>query len=51
MFNRKIVSVKSDWVGNMNISIPYSTKLASLIKFIVLTPINKMGLQSTSIVI
>jgi hypothetical protein len=35
-------------VENMSISIPYSTKLASLIKCLVLTPINKMGLQSAS---
>jgi hypothetical protein len=48
MFNRKIVSVQSDWVENMSISIPYSTKLASLIKCLVLTPINKMGLWSAS---
>jgi hypothetical protein len=38
-------------VGNMSISIPYSTKLASLIKCLVLIPINKTGLRSASIVI
>jgi hypothetical protein len=38
-------------VGNMSISIPYSAKLESLIKCLVLTPINKTGLRSASTVI
>jgi hypothetical protein len=38
-------------VGNMSISIPYSAKLASLIKSLVLTPINKTGMLSASTVI
>jgi hypothetical protein len=38
-------------VGNTSISIPYFIKLASPIKSLVLTPINKMGLLSTITVI
>jgi hypothetical protein len=38
-------------MGNMSISILYSAKLASLIKCLVLTPINKTGLRSASTII